>query len=96
MREQVVPLEQAIRSATGLPADILGMSNRGYLRRDYVADVIVWDPNRLADTATFETPHRYSIGIEYVFVNGRVALAKGTPTGALVGSAVRKRGEERG
>lgn len=92
LREKVIPLEQAIHSATGLPARILGLEKRGYLRTGYAADVIVLDPERISDTATFEEPHRFSRGIVHVFVNGRPAISGGTPTGALVGRALRRPG----
>ena len=89
IREKVIPLEQAIRSATGLPAQILGVSDRGVLRVGYWADVIVWDPNAIEDLATFQDPHSYSRGMHHVFVNGQPALVSGTPTGALAGRALR-------
>ncbi len=89
IREEAVPLEQAIRSATGLPADILGINDRGYLRPGYWADIIAWDPERILDTATFDDPHKYSQGMEYAFINGQLAIAEGTPTGALPGRALR-------
>lgn len=89
LHEKVISLEHAIRSATGLPATILGLQKRGYLREGYFADVIVWDPDRILDVSTFEDPHQYSTGIVHVFVNGRPALARGTPTGTLAGRALR-------
>lgn len=90
IREQVLPLEQAIRSATGLPADILGLSDRGYLRPGQAADIVVFDPQEMIDRATFENPFQYAAGIRYVFVNGIPAIHEGTPTGALAGKALRK------
>lgn len=90
IREQVIPLNQAIRSATGLPADILGMTDRGYLKPGQAADLVVFDPQTIIDTATFENPHQYAKGIQYVFVNGVEAVHDGTPTGALAGRALRK------
>lgn len=92
--EGVVPLEQAIRSATGLPADILGMKDRGYLRAGSAADVVVFDAEKLQDNATFKNPHRYSTGIEHVLVNGQLAIADGHPTGALAGKALRRADSE--
>ncbi len=89
IREKTIPLEHAIRSATGLPADILGLKQRGYLRAGYSADVVVWHPEKLIDTATFDDPHNYSQGLDYVFVNGRPALSEGRSTGALAGRALR-------
>lgn len=90
IREQVLPLAQAIRSCSGLPAEILGLSDRGYLRKGLAADIVVFDPKELIDRATFEQPFQYSAGIRYVFVNGTVAVYQGTPTGAAAGRALRR------
>ncbi|HUG92214.1 MAG TPA: D-aminoacylase [Planctomycetaceae bacterium] len=87
--EEVLPLAQAIRSASGLPADILGLCDRGYVKADAFADVVVFDPGAFRDEATFEEPHRYSSGVKFVFVNGRPAVFEGHPTGALAGRALR-------
>lgn len=89
VREQVIPLEQAIRSATGLPADILGMTDRGYLKAGLAADITIFDAEKIIDNATFDNPHQYATGIQYVFVNGVPAVHQGTPTGALAGRALR-------
>ncbi|MCH7725992.1 MAG: D-aminoacylase [Planctomycetes bacterium] len=88
VREKAISLAAAIRSATGLPADILGMADRGYLRPQSHADVIVLDPEKFLDTATFADPHRYSQGIEHVLVNGQFAIIHGKPTGSLAGRAL--------
>lgn len=88
--EQVVSLAHAIRSASGLPAEILGLTDRGYLRPGCFADVVVFDPRAVQDRATFDNPFQYSHGVRWVFVNGTPALHDGTPTGALAGRAVRK------
>ena len=76
----VIPMAQAIHAATGLPAKILGVPDRGLLREGAFADVIVFDPETIRDLATYERPHAYSVGVDYVFVNGKAALAKGKPT----------------
>ncbi|QDT43544.1 D-aminoacylase [Gimesia alba] len=89
IKEKVIPLEHAVRSATGLPADILGLNDRGYLREGAYADIVVFDPNQLIDQATFDAPHQYSNGIRYLFVNGRPAISAGFPTGSLAGKALR-------
>ena len=75
----VIPMAQAIHAATGLPAKILGVPDRGLLREGAFADVIVLDPDSIRDLATYERPHAYSVGIDYVFVNGKAALAEGKP-----------------
>ncbi len=89
LHENVISIEQAVRSASGLPADILGMKDRGYLKVGKFADVVVLDPRQYIDTATFDAPHQYSRGTRYVFVNGHPAVFRGMPTGALAGKALR-------
>src|SRR5262249_16455366 len=88
LREKVLELPQAIRSCTGLPADILRLPQRGYLRPDYFADLVVFDPEMIIDEATFDEPHRYASGIRYVFVTGQPAVWNGAATGALAGRAL--------
>ncbi|MBM80325.1 MAG: N-acyl-D-amino acid deacylase [Planctomycetaceae bacterium] len=89
IRESVLSLSQAVRSASGLPADILGIKDRGYLKKGLVADIVVFDPAKLKDAATFEDPHQLSQGIQYVLVNGEFAVYRGRPTGNLAGKALR-------
>lgn len=89
VKEGVVSLEQAVRSASGLPADILGLKDRGYLRPELAADVVVFDPKSITDRATYDKPYEYSQGVRYVFVNGVPAVFEGTSTGALAGKALR-------
>ncbi|MDF1746094.1 MAG: amidohydrolase family protein [Gimesia sp.] len=89
LQEKVIPLEHAVRSATGLPADILGLKDRGYLRPGAYADIVVFDPKQLIDQATFDNPHQYSKGVRYLFVNGKPAISAGSPTGSLAGKALR-------
>ncbi len=88
-REKVVSLARAIRSATGLPADVLNVSDRGYLRPGAVADVLVFDPETFLDRATFEEPQQYSTGVKYLFVAGRPALEDGKLAEGLHGRAIR-------
>lgn len=87
----VVPLEQAIRSSSGLPAHILGLKDRGYLKAGQFADVVVFDPKAFRDTATFEKPHQYSAGVKYLFVNGKAAIDGGEFKEVLAGKALRHR-----
>jgi N-acyl-D-amino-acid deacylase len=89
LQEKVIPIEQAVRSMTGLPAEILSMQDRGLIRDGMVADITVFDPLTLRDTATFDEPHQYADGIQYVFVNGQPALVQGEFTGTLAGKALR-------
>ncbi len=89
LKEKVIPLEHAIRSSSGLPADIIGFKDRGYLKEGQFADVVVFDPMEYIDAATFDDPHQYAKGTRYVFVNGVPAVFAGTPTGTLAGRALR-------
>src|SRR3546814_19871862 len=72
----VIPMAQAIHAATGLPAKILSVPDRGLLREGAFADVIVLDPDSIRDLATYERPHAHSVGVEHFFVNGKAALAE--------------------
>ncbi len=89
VREKVLPLEQAVRSCSGFPADVLGLPERGYLRAGYFADVVAFDPEKIIDGATFEKPFEPPQGIPWVIVNGKPAVADGKLTGALAGRALR-------
>lgn len=86
---KVLPLAQAIRSASGLPADILGLPERGYLKAGYFADVVVFDPATFRDQATFTKPLAWSTGVKLLFVNGQIAVEDGKPTEKLAGRALR-------
>jgi N-acyl-D-amino-acid deacylase len=83
--EKVIPLEEAIRKLTGLPATNLELDRRGFLREGMFADVAVFDPATIADRATFEKPHQYAVGMRHVFVNGVQVLKDGDHTGAKPG-----------
>jgi len=87
--EGVIPLEEAIRRLTSLPAQNLRLQRRGLLEPGYFADVVVFDPARIQDHATYDDPHRYATGVEHVAVNGTLALRGGEHTGALPGRVVR-------
>jgi N-acyl-D-amino-acid deacylase len=90
--EKLIPLEQAVYRLTTLPATNLGIRDRGALKPGYFADVVVFDPATIADRATFEKPHQYSVGVRDVFVNGVAVLKGGEPSGATPGRAVRGTG----
>lgn len=87
--EKIIPLEQAIRRLTSLPADNLGLRDRGRLVPGYYADVVVFDPTTIQDHATYEKPHQYSTGVRDVFVNGVQVVRDGEHTGALPGRVLR-------
>ncbi len=85
-REQrVVGLAEAVHKMTGLPARRLGLRDRGVVAPGAKADLVVFDPKRVADQATYEEPHRYPVGIEHVLVNGRLVVKDGEHTGSLPG-----------
>jgi N-acyl-D-amino-acid deacylase len=86
--EKVIPLAEAIRRLSGLPATNLGLEGRGFLKKGMFADVVVFDPATIADRATFEKPHQYAIGVKHVFVNGAQVLSNGEHTGAKPGRAL--------
>ncbi|GIO15200.1 dihydroorotase [Cohnella xylanilytica] len=91
----VLTLERAIHKMTGLPAAKLRLTDRGLLKNGYVADVVLFDPDRVRDLATFEAPHQYSEGIHTVWVGGRAAYSRGRfldpKSGVVVRSAASSR-----
>jgi len=87
--EQAIPLAEAIRKLTSLPARTLGVDRRGELRPGWYADLVLFDPATITDHATFEEPHRYASGVRHVFVNGIRVLEDGEHTDALPGRVVR-------
>jgi N-acyl-D-aspartate/D-glutamate deacylase len=86
--EKLVPMEEAIRRLTALPAENLKLNKRGKLIPGYYADIVIFDPRTIQDHATFEKPHQYSTGVRDVFVNGVLVLRNGEHTGALPGRVV--------
>jgi N-acyl-D-amino-acid deacylase len=84
----VLTLEDAVRSATGLPAQILGLKDRGCLREGCAADIVVFDEKRIADRATFFQPHQYAEGIDFVLINGQLVVDNARVTGALPGKVI--------
>lgn len=87
--EGVLPLREAIRKMTSLPAANIGVRERGRLEAGYYADVVVFDPATVQDHATFAEPQKYATGVEHVFVNGAQVLKDGEHTGATPGRVVR-------
>jgi N-acyl-D-amino-acid deacylase len=86
---QVIPLTDAIRRLTSLPAETMKLRRRGALRPGYHADIVAFDPDAIRDHATFEAPHQYATGVHHVWVNGVQVLRDGAHTGALPGRVVR-------
>ena len=93
--EKVLPLADAIRRMSGLPAATLGLSGRGVLREGAYADIVVFDPATVADRATFADPHQLSAGVSEVLVNGKVTISGGAFTGELAGRALTGPGARR-
>jgi N-acyl-D-amino-acid deacylase len=86
--EKVLTLEDAVRKMTSMPAQVLGLKDRGLLREGYWGDIVVFDPDTVADTATYDNPKQYPKGIDYVLVNGAVVIDSGHHTGARPGKVV--------
>ncbi|MDX1495053.1 MAG: amidohydrolase family protein, partial [Longimicrobiales bacterium] len=86
----VLSMEQAVRKMTALPAARIGLRERGQLRAGWYADVVVFDPETVLDRATFEEPHRYPVGIEWVLVNGQVAVENGEFVDARAGTVLKR------
>ena len=89
IQEKAISLTHAIRSATGLPAEIFAIPERGYLRPGYYADIVVFDPGEYRDRATFDKPQEYAAGVRYVFLAGQAAVDDGKPSEKLFGRALR-------
>jgi N-acyl-D-amino-acid deacylase len=86
--EKVISLAEAVRRLSGLPATNLGLDHRGFLKPGMFADVVVFDPQTIADKATFENPHQLAVGVKDVFVNGVQVLKDGERNGANPGKAL--------
>jgi N-acyl-D-amino-acid deacylase len=86
----VISLEQAIHSSTGLTATVLGVKDRGFIREGAFADVLVFDPETVADVATYENPDAYSTGVDYLLVNGRIAVEGGKVVAERYGRVLRR------
>jgi N-acyl-D-amino-acid deacylase len=85
-REQkLFPLSEAVRKMTSLPAQRFGLSDRGLLKEGYVADLVLFDPEVVRDTASFGDPVRAAAGIHAVWVNGALTYREGSPTGRRAG-----------
>ena len=89
--EQVIPLEEAVRKMTSLPAATLNLPDRGTIAPGKWADLVIFDPATVRDTATFENPFQYPVGIDTVLVNGKVVLDEGTHTGTRSGQVLRRK-----
>jgi N-acyl-D-amino-acid deacylase len=85
-----VTLEHAIRTMTSLPAQVFGFTGRGEIREGAFADIVIFDPAKVVDRATYENPHQLAEGIDWVLVNGKIARRDGEFTGVRAGQVLRK------
>ena len=92
--EKVLTLEDAVRKMTSLPAQILGLRDRGQIREGFAADVVVFDPATVGETNSFEKPKSYAKGVPYTIVNGVVVIDGGKHTNARPGKPIMGRGFE--
>jgi len=92
IEKKEIGLAFAIRSSSGLPAEILGLKDRGLLKPGWKADVVVFDPATFRDRATFQDPNQYSTGARWVFVNGVAVIADGKKVPVHPGRPLRLRG----
>lgn len=93
---RVLSLEEAVRKMTSFPAARFGLWDRGLIRPGQVADLVLFDPSTIRDTATFTDPHQFSVGIEWVMVGGQMVWREGKDTGAVAGRVLRARPQSHG
>lgn len=89
LEDGLISMEHAIRAATYLPAQMLGLNDRGQISEGYVADIVIFNPETIRDLATFDDPHQYSEGILYLLVNGQVVIEDDVYKGRLAGKTLR-------
>jgi N-acyl-D-amino-acid deacylase len=87
--DNVLTLEEAVRRMTSLVANRMGLHDRGRIAPGMMADLVIFDPAKIQDRATFERPLQFSTGVEYLFINGKLSIDTGRATGALAGRVLR-------
>ena len=87
----LITLEEAIRRMTSLPAEKFNLKNRGLIKEDYIADIIIFDENEVTDMANYTEPHQYAKGFKYVWVNGALTINEGVHIGTRKGMAIRNK-----
>ena len=92
--KKLMPLPQAIKKMTSMPAERMGLKKRGMIKKGNYADLVVFDPSKIADKATYIQPKQYPEGIDYVIVNGQVVVEKGKHTGVLPGKTLHGPGKK--
>jgi N-acyl-D-amino-acid deacylase len=89
LEKKWITMEQAIRAATSLPAEVLGLADRGSIQKGFVADILIFDPDEISDKATYEAPHQYSEGVKYLLIGGDPVIENGIYNGLLAGNPIR-------
>ena len=89
--EKISTMEEMIKKMTSIPAERFGFTNRGKIQMGYSADLVIFDEKSVKDSATYEDPHQYPVGIEYVLVNGQIVIDTGEHSGNLPGRILRKK-----
>jgi len=89
--QKIMPLEEAVRRMTSLPAQRFGLNDRGLLREGMAADIVIFDENTVTDQSTFDKPHQYSTGFSYILVNGKITLEQGSHNGTRAGTILYKK-----
>jgi dihydroorotase/N-acyl-D-amino-acid deacylase len=84
----MLSLEEAVRKMSSAPANRVGLVDRGLIREGMIADITLFNPATVMDRTTFQKPHQYPVGIDYVIVNGQLALSKGQWTGVRAGKVL--------
>jgi len=90
--EKLITLQEAVRKLSGFPATNLGLRNRGFLKKDYFADIVIFNPDTVTDKATFDEPLQFAEGMEQVFVNGVQVISDGNHTGFFPGRFIKGSG----
>jgi N-acyl-D-amino-acid deacylase len=89
LEKKWITIEQAIRSSTSLPAEILSLDDRGKLKEGFAADIVVFDPDEISDKATYENPHQYSVGVRFLLINGKLVIEDSRYNNLLAGKPLR-------
>jgi N-acyl-D-amino-acid deacylase len=87
--EKLFSLAEGVKKMTSMPAEKLGLRGRGIIKKNYYADLVIFNPDEIIDKATFVNPHQLAVGIEYVIVNGKVAIENGKHTRSMSGKVIR-------
>ena len=89
--EKVIPLEEAIRRMTSLPAEKFNLQNRGLIKEGYFADIVLFDENEVGDKAKYDDPHHFSVGFKYIWVNGALTINNSEHNGTRKGVSIRNK-----